>query len=245
MHFNIENEKQIAPTSMIKSPKHKRTMMLQLFFHLLLVTLTWDQSKSFVIGRSRVFLHTKSSRTTNQKKEFKLSRLHAGPGSTNTSGSSTSNSKSGSSTTSSHHHYQKKPKNGILSRTARESAVIVDWEPVSELQRRIEDGIYYEHFDPLFVNGSEEKAKIRKELKEKCRSNQNYAKDWNNDWWSCCFGRNNDWNVNGNDIHDHVESVFCGFTVTKEEKERLKSASPYDHQSDPPEDESTYQGDSI
>jgi hypothetical protein len=32
------------------------------------------------------------------------------------------------------------------SSTARESAVHVEWEPVPELQRRIEDGIYYEHW---------------------------------------------------------------------------------------------------
>jgi hypothetical protein len=30
--------------------------------------------------------------------------------------------------------------------TAMESAVGVEWEPVSELERRIEDGIHYEHW---------------------------------------------------------------------------------------------------
>ena len=38
---------------------------------------------------------------------------------------------------------------GILSSTARESAVIVEWEPVSELQRRIDEGMYYEHDSDL------------------------------------------------------------------------------------------------
>ena len=33
------------------------------------------------------------------------------------------------------------------SRTARESAVTVEWEPRSELERRIEHGVNYEHFD--------------------------------------------------------------------------------------------------
>jgi hypothetical protein len=32
------------------------------------------------------------------------------------------------------------------SQTARESAVRVEWEPVSELERRIEDGIHYQHW---------------------------------------------------------------------------------------------------
>lgn len=36
-------------------------------------------------------------------------------------------------------------RNGISS-TARESAVIVEWEPVSELERRIDEGMYYQHY---------------------------------------------------------------------------------------------------
>ena len=229
MRSNIENRKEIAPTSiMMKSSKHQLTMMLQLFFPFLLVTLTWDQSTCFVVGRSRTFQQRLNSSypTNDRKKLFKLSRLY-GESNTSTTGSST--------TSSHHHHYHKKSKKGILSRTARESAVIVEWEPVSELERRIEDGMHYEHFDPLFVygtNSSQEKAQHR-------NGNQNKGKkEWNNDWWR-------GWNVNRNDTYDHVESVFCGFTVTKEEIERLKSASPYDQQSDPPDDESTYQGDSI
>mmetsp|Transcript_19663 Transcript_19663/g.48341 ORF Transcript_19663/g.48341 Transcript_19663/m.48341 type:complete len:138 (+) Transcript_19663:141-554(+) len=34
---------------------------------------------------------------------------------------------------------------GVPSKTARESACNVEWEPMSELERRIEDGIHYEH----------------------------------------------------------------------------------------------------
>lgn len=34
-----------------------------------------------------------------------------------------------------------------ISNTARESAVIAEWEPVSELQRRIDDGTHYQHFE--------------------------------------------------------------------------------------------------
>jgi hypothetical protein len=33
------------------------------------------------------------------------------------------------------------------SKTARESAVNVEWEPMTELERRIEDGVNYDHFD--------------------------------------------------------------------------------------------------
>lgn len=58
-----------------------------------------------------------------------------------------------------------------MSPTARESAVIVEWEPVSELERRIEDGVHYEHqyYDPLLDFGSEEKRRMRKEWKERER----------------------------------------------------------------------------
>ncbi len=31
------------------------------------------------------------------------------------------------------------------SKTARESAFNVEWEPMTELERRIEDGVFYEH----------------------------------------------------------------------------------------------------
>ncbi|CAJ1954530.1 unnamed protein product [Cylindrotheca closterium] len=34
---------------------------------------------------------------------------------------------------------------GVPSKTARESAFAVEWEPMTELERRIEDGINYEH----------------------------------------------------------------------------------------------------
>lgn len=34
---------------------------------------------------------------------------------------------------------------GIPSKTSRESAIFVEWEPMTELERRIEDGINYEH----------------------------------------------------------------------------------------------------
>lgn len=34
---------------------------------------------------------------------------------------------------------------GVPSKTARESAFNVEWEPMTELERRIEDGIHYEH----------------------------------------------------------------------------------------------------
>jgi hypothetical protein len=34
---------------------------------------------------------------------------------------------------------------GVPSKTARESACNVEWEPMSELERRVEDGVNYEH----------------------------------------------------------------------------------------------------
>ena len=36
--------------------------------------------------------------------------------------------------------------NKSRSSTARDSAVSVEWEPLSELQRRIDEGVHYEHW---------------------------------------------------------------------------------------------------
>jgi hypothetical protein len=127
-----------------------------------------------------------------------------------------------SSPSSSSSYNSKTNKNGILSPTARESAVIVEWEPVSELQRRIEDGIHYEHYeyDPLYDYGSEEKKQMRKEFcrRGKRRNGDDIGNDDGGD-----VGNNHGDDDNG---IDYGIGVFCGFTVSKEEMERLKSAHP-------------------
>ena len=133
----------------------------------------------------------------------------------------TSNNSANNFNSNSNYHKNKK---GILSRTARESAVIVEWEPVSELERRIEDGVHYEHYDPSWEFGSEEKARIRKEWKERMSK-----KDTNEDQSS--KESESKWGFNGwksNDNIKTVNGVFCGFRVTQEEIDRLKSANPND-----------------
>ncbi len=139
---------------------------------------------------------------------------------------SSSSSFNNSDNPRSHHHHHRqhnknKSNNGILSPTARESAVIVEWEPVSELERRIEDGIHYEHeyYDPLLKYGSEEKRRSRNEWKEKQQKLKEEACHWNG-WSRYC------WNGNDEKNTRNVDGVFCGFTITKEERERLKSADP-------------------
>eukprot|EP01083_Nonionella_stella_P200146 733268_1 len=77
----------------------------------------------------------------------------------------------------------------IPSNTARDSAVIAEWEPVSELERRIEEGMHYQHF-------------VEDEFEEE-------HSDTNNTPW------------NGN----NVNGVFVGYSVTAEERSRLKSAN--------------------
>ena len=130
----------------------------------------------------------------------------------------TNNNSANNFSTNSYHSSKK----GILSRTARESAVIVEWEPVSELERRIEDGVHYEHYDPSLEYGSEEKARIRKEWKKKMSNKHDNeyrsSKQSNNKWGF------NGWN--GNKNIKAVDGVFCGFRVTQEEIDRLKSANP-------------------
>uniref|UniRef100_A0A7S3PYR1 Uncharacterized protein n=1 Tax=Chaetoceros debilis TaxID=122233 RepID=A0A7S3PYR1_9STRA len=88
----------------------------------------------------------------------------------------------------------------IPSNTARDSAVIAEWEPVSELERRIEEGIHYQHL-------------AEDEFEE-------HSDDTNNTPW------------NGN----NVNGVFVGYSVTPEERSRLKSANipdDFDHNVSP------------
>lgn len=74
----------------------------------------------------------------------------------------------------------------ITSNTARDSAVIAEWEPVSELERRIEEGIHYQHF-----------------------TEDDFEEDTDNP------SRN----------ENNVYGVFVGYSVTPEERSRLKSAN--------------------
>ena len=43
----------------------------------------------------------------------------------------------------------------VPTQSARESAVIVEWEPMTELERRIEDGIHYDHMRQCQNQGEE------------------------------------------------------------------------------------------
>ena len=55
---------------------------------------------------------------------------------------------------------------GFPSRTACDSAVNVEWEPMSELDRRIEDGIHYEHIPGHYESQRHSKAKRIAETEE-------------------------------------------------------------------------------
>mmetsp|Transcript_26953 Transcript_26953/g.31354 ORF Transcript_26953/g.31354 Transcript_26953/m.31354 type:complete len:233 (-) Transcript_26953:142-840(-) len=100
----------------------------------------------------------------------------------------------------------KNNRKGVLSKTARESAVIVEWEPVSELQRRIEDGIHYEHFTEYEYYNNDGKRKRRGSRSEATSS-------------SSTKSREDTTNV------EIANSIFCGFTYSEEEVQRMKSAN--------------------
>ena len=91
-------------------------------------------------------------------------------------------------------------RNAVSRTTARESAVLVEWERMSELERRIEDGINYEHdvdlSDSNFVAG------------------RNYHQN-------AAAGRK----AKGSK-KNVMRGVFCGYRATHEEIDRLKSADP-------------------
>jgi len=89
----------------------------------------------------------------------------------------------------SQHHASTRSRN-IPSNTARESAVIVEVEPVSELERRIEEGMNYEHFSD---------NEVPKEKDDRYHEKEESAR-----------------------------GVFVGYSVTSEERRRLKSANVID-----------------
>jgi hypothetical protein len=120
----------------------------------------------------------------------------------------TSSSSSSSSTRTAllaHHPYNHshKNRNSFSSKTSRESAVIVEWEPVSNLERRIEEGVNYHH--DVFSYESIRQSK-------KNGRTMNVGKQMMED----------------DSMTTRVHGVFVGYRVTKEERERMKSAHPVD-----------------
>ena len=89
---------------------------------------------------------------------------------------------------------------GVPSRTACESAVNVEWEPMTELDRRIEDGVNYEHL-PSTANERQTSRKNR-------HSGSANAKNYDNE----------------DDDIPSSRGVFVGYRVTDDEYNRLKSA---------------------
>jgi len=83
--------------------------------------------------------------------------------------------------------------------TARESAVLVEWERMSELDRRIEDGANYEHF-PHELSSSHSKRKCARTTASRKTA--------------------------GRDGFEIVDGIFCGYKSTNEEYNRLRSADP-------------------
>lgn len=92
---------------------------------------------------------------------------------------------------------------GIPSKTARESAVNVEWEPMTQLERRIEDGVHYEHIPNNQRHGQGAKQ---------ARISGYHAKA------ATVPGDENDDNL------PRVLAVFCGYRYTQDDYSRLQSA---------------------
>mmetsp|Transcript_33289 Transcript_33289/g.39889 ORF Transcript_33289/g.39889 Transcript_33289/m.39889 type:complete len:186 (-) Transcript_33289:628-1185(-) len=90
--------------------------------------------------------------------------------------------------------------NGILSSTARESAVTAEWEPILEFQRHYEEEDCYKNFASSYERDSKEKRRRREKVHQ-----------------------NHDWSEEKIQV---VNGVFCGYRFTKEECLRLRSANP-------------------
>jgi hypothetical protein len=89
------------------------------------------------------------------------------------------------------------------SNTACESAVNVEWEPMSNLQRRIEDGVNYEHI-PSAANHHDESQRHTR--------------------MPGCHSKAKRITENEDDDSPGVRAVFCGYKYTQDDYNRLKAA---------------------
>ena len=147
-----------------------------------------------------------------------LTALHAEtPGGT---GGSTTGGSWSSSPSSSHHAQSRRDH-----KTAMEGAILVEWEPISELERRIEDGIHYEHF-PDFEH-MRQQARIDR---RRSGGGGGGGRVDENQVDSTTDHGNVDGNMDGDDANLKLaQGVFVGFRVTEEEVDRLRSADPADY----------------
>ena len=85
-----------------------------------------------------------------------------------------------------------------------ESAILVDWDPVSELERRIDHGKEYEHWPEKSFYGSSSYVNGNSNVNSFHR-----RKSMDEDHGMPC-----------------VRGVFCGFRSSVDERARLKNANP-------------------
>ncbi|KAG7353518.1 hypothetical protein IV203_002873 [Nitzschia inconspicua] len=134
-------------------------------------------------------------------------RLFAMPPSSNANnGGAQSSSTSSTTTASSSTWGGTRPKFAVPSKTARESAVNVEWEPMTELERRIEDGIHYEHIQNHYYHHSTnhlQQTKFRRH--------------------DTSTGATDD-DAKSSAASVAAKAVFCGYRYTEDEYNRLKSA---------------------
>jgi len=88
---------------------------------------------------------------------------------------------------------------GVPSKTACDSAMNVEWEPMSELDRRIEDGVHYEHIPNFYNQLNEEQHRM-----PGCHSKAKRMDDF--------------------DDAPGVRAIFCAYRYSDEEYNCLKSA---------------------
>jgi hypothetical protein len=92
-------------------------------------------------------------------------------------------------------------------KTAIESAVNVEWEPLTELERRINDGIHYEHIPNL-------QNRFQGSKQGRIPDNRSYG--------TTIAGDHDDGDL------AQVQSIFCGYRFTEDEYNRLQSAKVVD-----------------
>ena len=114
-------------------------------------------------------------------------------------------------------------------KTAMEGAILVEWEPISELERRIEDGIHYEHF-PDFEH-MRQQARTARRGRSRSGGGGSRGGRADADQVDATTDRvNTNGEMDDADVNlESAQGVFVGFRVTEEEVDRLRSADPADY----------------
>ena len=97
---------------------------------------------------------------------------------------------------------------------------------MTELERRIEDGVHYEHLQPMtaVAAATTSQQKLNRSNHGRRRPRSKFVGDTTNTGSGCSNGMAGDSSEDG--PMQTARGVFCGYRYTQDDYNRLKSAHP-------------------